>query len=163
MKNIKKNNRKDIFNKILLSLFSVIMFIVGVKLLVPGVYSIFMNLLGVSVNLLSGVVIGSGILGISVVAMMISKCISIKTEYEYDSDIEINSDLMREQLRVVNSKDKEGTLDRKYSYIFDNNYTDVDDIEIDDIMNPEWREIYNPSEVIDDVDDSDVKIYVRKK
>ena len=40
---------------------------------------------------------------------------------------------------------------------------DVEDIEIDDIMNPNWRNEFSLGDVIDDIDDSDVKIYIRKK
>ena len=167
MKNIKENNKKDILLKILLGVFSGFFCVGLIRLLILGMYSIFMNLLGISVNLLSGLLIGGSVLGIVGLVVMATKCICIRNEYEYSSDMDIESDMMRKQLRIVESKDntamKENVSNKKYSYEFDNNYMDVEDIEIDDIMDPNWRDKFNFCEVRDDIDDNDVKIYTRKK
>lgn len=167
MKNIKENNKKNIFDKILIGILSGVVCVSLVKLLIPGMYSIFMNMLGISIDLLSGVLIGGSVLGIIGLAGMVNKCICVREEYEYSNGEEVSPDEMRQQLMLVKSKDnvvsKENASNKKYSYIFDNNYEDVEDIEIDDIMNPNWRDRFGVGEVRDDIDDSDVKIYVRKK
>ena len=167
MKNMKESNNKNILMKILLGLFSGFICVNLIKLLIPVMYSIFMNLLGISINLLTGLLIGGSILGIAGIVGLVTKCISVKTEYEYDNGIVMNPDIMRQQLRIVESKDntsiRENVSNKKYSYMFDNNYMDVEDIEIDDVMNPNWRDEFGFGEVKDDIDDSDVKIYTRKK
>ena len=162
MKNKRENKKIDIFKKILLGVFGVCLCGSLVKLLVPGMYLMFMNLLGVSVNLLSGVVIGGSVLGIVGLIGVATKCIEVRTEYVYSDDMEIDSDLMRKQLRIVKTEDKCDVREvkpvSKCSYVYDNNYMDVDDIEIDDIMNPDWRRDYGFDSI-----DEDVKIYTRKK
>ena len=128
-----------------------------------------MSLLDISINLFCGVGIGGSIIGIIIAVGLVTKCIEIKTEYVYSSDIEPNPDLMREQLRIVNLKDRElvkeeSVRGNKFSYIYDNNYGDCEDIEIDDIMNPDWRRDYNSRYIeYDEYDDSYVKIYSRKR
>lgn len=157
--------KKNIINKILLGVLSVIITTNLIKLLVPGMYFILTNLLGISINLLSGVVITSGIIGLLITLGLTTKCIETKKEYIYSNEINQNPDLMRKQLSVVKTEDKsitkQTTNNNKYSYLFDNNYTDVEDIEIDDITNPNWRTEQNCN--TDEYDDSDIKIYTRKK
>ncbi len=165
MKKKCENKNRGIFKNILLGIFGVLIGVNLVKLLVPGMNLMFMNLLGISINLFSGVVIGGSVLGIVGLIGLISKCIEVKTEYVYGDDKEIDSDLMRQQLEVVEIDDKCDVRDvksvNKYSYVFDNNYMDVEDIEIDDILNPNWRRDYG-FEDVDEYEDSDVKVYVRK-
>ena len=157
--------KKNIINKILLGVLSVIITTNLIKLLVPGMYFILTNLLGISINLLSGVVITSGIIGLLITLGLTTKCIETKKEYIYSNEINQNPDLMRKQLSVVKTEDKsitkQTTNNNKYSYLFDNNYTDVEDIEIDDVTNPNWRTEQNCN--TDEYDDSDIKIYTRKK
>ena len=169
MRRKKNKNIKNVIKNITLYLSLGVGISLLAKLLIPGMYSLFMSLLGISIKLLSGVVIGGSILGIIIVLGLVTKCIEIKTEYVYDRDIEHYPDLMREQLRVINSKDRnlvkeEPAKTNKFSYLYDNNYEDCDDIEIDDIMNPDCGREYNPGYIeFDEYDDSDVKIYSRKR
>lgn len=170
MKNKKIDN---IFKKIVSGILTIITITSLVNLLIPGMYSLFTSLLGISINLLSGVVIGGGILGIIVSLGLIAKCIKIKTEYIDINKAEQDPNLIRQNLSVVNFIDKdiekENTPNNKYSYVYDNEYTDVEDIEIDDITNPNWLEEYNPiyqqytQMNINRCNDNDVKIYTRKK
>jgi len=165
MKNKKGNNKIDIFKKVLLGIFGC--FLCGglVKLLVPGMYLMFMNLFGISANLLSGVVIGGSILGIVGLIGVATKCVEVKTEHVYNDGIETELELMRQRLMVVKSNDKcdvkEVKSTNKYSYVYDNNYMDVEDMEIDDITNPNWRSDYGFVDV-NEYEDRDVKIYTRK-
>lgn len=169
MRRKKKSNIKKLVKNIMLYLSLGVGMVMFVKLLIPLMYSLFMSLLGLSIKLLCGVLITGSVLGIIVVLGLVTKCIEIKTEYVYSDDIEIEPDLMREQLRIVDSKDRELTEGEpvkvnKFSYLHDNNYRDVNDIEIDDIMNSDWRDEYNPGYIeCDEYDASDVKIYSRKR
>lgn len=157
---------KNIFNNILLGIVSIVLGGSLIKLLVPGINLMFMNLLGISVNLLSGVVIGGSVISIAGLIYVASKCVEVKTEYVYDDGMEIDPESMREQLSVVKNDDKSDVREvksvNKYSYLYDNNYVDVDDVEIDDILNPNWRSDYGFLNT-DEYDDRDVKLYIRKK
>ena len=163
MKNKKGKKMKNIFKNILLGIFGLILGASLVKLLVPGVNLVFMNLLCISVNLLSGVVIGGSVFGIAGLIGMTTKCIDVKTEYVCSDGMEIDSELMREQLEVVKMDDKSNVGKvkpvNKYSYVYDNNYMDVDDVEIDDITNPNWRRDYGFVNIDEDID---IKVYTRK-
>jgi len=160
MKNKKGNNNKYIFKKILLGIFGI--FICGgiAKFLVPKMYLLFMNLLGISVNLLGDVIICVSVLGIIGTFGLAIKCLDFKISDVYDDNMDV--DLMCQESKgdKIDTKSCVSEIEsvNKYAYV----YGDVEDIEIDDIMNPNWRRDYGFDD-IDEYDDMDVKIYTRKK
>lgn len=152
MKNKKGNKKREIFKKILFSVFSIFICIGLVKLLVPKMYLLFINLFGISVQLFSDVIIVGSVISIIGLIGLSTRCIEFKDEYVFKDDRET-------ALEIVKKADKCEDMDvRKYSYV----YGDVEDIEIDDITNPNWRRDYGFDD-IDEYNDSDVKIYTRKK
>lgn len=152
--NNKRGKKKNNFFKDILLVGTVILScLVVVSVLVPGIYSLFMHLLNLSINLLGIAVIGMVFAGLVVALGIATKCIRFETTYEYvfDEDMEVDEELMRKQLSIVKSNDKveekvETTPTNKYSYIFDNNYSDAVDEEkyieeeiIDDVIQPYKR------------------------
>lgn len=169
MKNKKRNRKINIFKNILIDMLFLIGVFGTVFLIVPEIYYLFLKIFNVLTSLFGFTLICGGFIGVVVLLGLATKCIERRTEYKFTNTdfLDQNTDLMREQLRVVKTDEKsvekgETVSKNKFSYLFDNNYQDVEDIEIDDIMNPNWRSQFN-YEVIDEYDDSDVKIYTRKK
>lgn len=150
MSNKKGKKKNNLFKEIILWGLVILGCVGGVYLLVPEIYAILMYLLSLSVNVLSVALIGSAILGITIALGLVTKCIEIKTEYEFinTDELDQNTELMREQLRVVKANDrvvqKTSTVtSEKYSYVFDNHYEDTEDVMIDDIENPGVRMVVN--------------------
>lgn len=144
MNNKKGNKKNNIFKKIILGGLLTLGMTGSIYLLVPQLYTLFMNLLGLSVNILSIALIGSACVGVVIAIGLATKCIEVKTEYEFTNtdDVYQNPDMMREQLRIVKSDkmiqdERKVDIPNKYSYVFDNNYyTDTEELVIDDITYP---------------------------
>ena len=71
MRRKKNKNIKNVIKNITLYLSLGVGISLLAKLLIPGMYSLFMSLLGISIKLLSGVVIGGSILVIIIVLVFI--------------------------------------------------------------------------------------------
>jgi len=126
---MKKGNK--IIRKLLM-LLGCSLFVFGVLKII---YSLFMYILGLGINVFSGIILGGSIISVIGVLGMIPKCIrrEVVDEYKLVDD----SEYMRSQLHVVKNNDKvdnivERNTNKKYSYVFDNEYRD--DISYADVM-----------------------------
>lgn len=130
----KKNKNGNIIKKILLILCGIILggtsiYVIALSLFELMIYSV------ISSSSLFNIVLGLMCLPFVIgIGYFCKNAIKVETVYEFVdmNGTEIDSDLMREQLVVVKSNDKKEVS--KYSYVFDNNYRDLEDDEIiDDI------------------------------
>lgn len=130
----KKDNNRNMVKKLLLILCGIILvgtsiYVIALSLFELMIYSV------ISSSSLFNIVLGLMCLPFVIgIGFFIKEAIKVETVYEFVdmNGNEIDSDLMREQLTVVKSNDKKEVS--KYSYVFDNNYKDIEDDEIiDDI------------------------------
>ena len=130
----KKDNNRNMVKKLLFILGGLLLGEVSIYVIALGIFKLMMYSVITSsslFNIVLGVMCLPFIVGIG---YFCKNAIKVETVYEFVdmNGNKIDSDLMREQLSIVKSNDN--IVSNRYSYVFDNNYRDLDDdIIIDDM------------------------------